>query len=91
MRYRLIHAEKDHHDLSLLARVLSVSRQGYYARTKRGPCARARQDQVLTEKIRHRHKESDGIHGASRIHTDLRELDGIRVGRKRVHDVAGLP
>ncbi|MCA2220014.1 tyrosine-type recombinase/integrase [Nonomuraea aurantiaca] len=31
MRIRLIDAEKDHHDVSLLARVLGVSRQGYYA------------------------------------------------------------
>jgi hypothetical protein len=34
--------EKDHHDVSLLTRVLGVSRQGYYAWTKRGMCARAR-------------------------------------------------
>ncbi|WP_246091033.1 hypothetical protein [Nonomuraea deserti] len=32
MRFRLIDAEKDHHEVSLLARVLGVSRQGYYAR-----------------------------------------------------------
>ena len=44
MKFRLIHAEKDHHDVSLLARVLGVSRQGYYAWTKRGPSTRARQD-----------------------------------------------
>ncbi|MDX3100348.1 hypothetical protein [Nonomuraea angiospora] len=31
MMFRLIHAEKDHHEVSLLARVLGVSRQGYYA------------------------------------------------------------
>jgi putative transposase len=47
MRFRLIHAEKDHHEVSLLARVLGVSRQGYYAwaaRLRRGPSARARRD-----------------------------------------------
>ncbi|MET7463717.1 hypothetical protein [Nonomuraea sp. NPDC005501] len=36
MRFRLIHAEKDHHEVSLLARVLGVSRQGC---TTRGPLA----------------------------------------------------
>jgi putative transposase len=84
MRYRLIHAEKDHHDVSLLARVLGVSRQGYYAWTKRGPCARAQRDQARTEKIREHHEDSDGIYGAPRIHADLREFDGVRIGRKRV-------
>jgi putative transposase len=84
MRYRLIHAEKGHHDVSVLAWVLGVSRQGCYAWAKRGPSKRARQDRVLTEKIRNRHNNSDGIYGAPRIHADLRELDRIRVGRKRV-------
>ncbi len=30
MKFQLIDAENDHHDVSLLARVLGVSRQGYY-------------------------------------------------------------
>lgn len=87
MRYRLIDAEKDHHEVSLLARVLGVSRQGYYAwvaRQRRGLSARARRDAELTEQIRAHHQASDQIYGAPRIHADLRELDGVRVGRKRV-------
>ncbi|MBE1584364.1 IS3 family transposase [Nonomuraea angiospora] len=67
--------------------VLGVSRQGYYAwtaRQLRGPSARARRDAELTELIRERHRASDEIHGAPRIHAGLRELDGVRVGRKRV-------
>src|SRR5690242_14661649 len=84
MRFRLIHAEKDHHGVSLLARVLGVSRQGYYVWAGRGPSTRARQDQVLTEKIRTHHAASDEIYGAPRIHADLREIDGIGIGRKRV-------
>ncbi|GAA0972358.1 hypothetical protein GCM10009555_025400 [Acrocarpospora macrocephala] len=87
MRFRLIHAEKDHHDVSLLARVLGVSRQGYYAwaaRQRRGPSPRARRDAELTARIRDHHRASDEIYGAPRIHADLREIDGIGVGRKRV-------
>ncbi|WP_285711117.1 IS3 family transposase, partial [Microtetraspora sp. NBRC 16547] len=87
MKFRLIHAEKDHHDVSLLARVLGVSRQGYYAWTRRqrhGPSPRARHDAMLTKKIRAHHTASDEIYGAPRIHADLREIDHIRVGRKRV-------
>ncbi|MCK2212428.1 IS3 family transposase [Actinomadura sp. ATCC 31491] len=96
MKFRLIHAEKDHHEVSLLARVLGVSRQGYYAwaaRQQRGPSARARRDAELTEQIRRHHRASDEIYGAPRIHADLRELDGIRVGRKpvaRLMRTAGL-
>lgn len=87
MKFRLINAEKDHHDVSLLARVLGVSRQGYYAwvgRRRHGPSIRARRDTELTEKIRTHHTASDEIYGAPRIHADLRELDGIGIGRKRV-------
>ncbi|MGV9775071.1 IS3 family transposase [Streptosporangium sp. NPDC003464] len=87
MKFRLIHAEKDHHEVSLLARVLGVSRQGYYAwaaRQGRGPSTRARRDAELTARIREHHQASEEIYGAPRIHADLREIDGIRVGRKRV-------
>ncbi|WP_329430884.1 IS3 family transposase [Streptosporangium sp. NBC_01495] len=84
MKYRLIDAEKDHHDVSLLARVLGVSRQGYYAWAKRGPSTRACRDAELTEKIHRHHTASDEVYGAPRIHADLREIDGEKVGRKRV-------
>ena len=87
MKFRLIDAENDHHDVSLLARVFSVSRQGYYAwrrRQEHGPPARARRDAEITERIRGHHAASDGIYRAPRIHIDLREIDGIRIGRKRV-------
>lgn len=82
--YRVIDAEKAHHDVSLLARVLGVSRQGYYAWAARGPSARARADAELTEKVRGHHRASRGVYGAPRIQADLAECDGIRIGRKRV-------
>ena len=41
---RLIDAEKTHHRVSLLARVLGVSRQGYYVWKNRGLSRWARQD-----------------------------------------------
>src|SRR5690606_26130519 len=67
----------------------------YYAWTRRGPSARARQDAELTEKIRAHHVRSHGTYGVPRIHADLRD-DGERVGRKRVArlmrqaDLAGI-
>ena len=83
MKYRLIHAEKTHHEVSLLARVLGVSRQGYYAWTRREPSDRAQRDAELTEAIREHHHRSHGTYGAPRIHADLREK-GDSVSRKRV-------
>jgi putative transposase len=84
MKYRLIDAERTHHGVSPLARVLGVSRQGYYAWKNRGPSRRARQDQALTETIIKIHKRSRHTYGAPRIHAELRDDFGVLVGRKRV-------
>ena len=84
MKYRLIDAEKTHHGVSLLARVLGVSRQGYYAWKNRGPSRRARQDQALTETITKIHARSRHTYGTPRVHAELRDDFGVRVGRKRV-------
>ena len=66
-----------------MCRLLGVSTSGYYAWSKRSPSTRAREDAVLTKKIRTYHQVSRCTYGAPRIHTDLTEA-GIRVGRKRV-------
>ena len=87
MKFRLMDEEKTHHDVSLMARLLGVSRQGYYAwkaRDLRGPGPRERQDAELTEKIKNHHGRSHGTYGAPRIQADLREADGLRVGRERI-------
>jgi putative transposase len=84
MTFRLIEAEKDHHAVSLLARVLGVSRQGFYAWKHCGPSRRAVQDQALTERIEQIHRQSRHTYGVPRIHAELRDDFGMRVGRKRV-------
>lgn len=84
MRYRLIDAEKTHHSVSVLARVLGVSRQGYYAWSGRGPSRRACQDEALTDTIMKIHTRSRGTYGSPRVHAELRQEFGVRVGRKRV-------
>lgn len=82
--YRLIDENTAHHDVSPMARLPGVSRQGYYAWRDRAPSRRRREDAELTEKIRRHHERSHGTYGAPRIHADLREIDGLSVGRKRV-------
>jgi putative transposase len=84
MTFRLIDQEKAHHAVSLLCRVLGVSRAGYYAWTRRPPSARARTDAALTAQIRQVHQRSRGTYGAPRVHAELRLDHGVQVGRKRV-------
>jgi putative transposase len=82
--YRLIDAEKAHHPVSQLARVLGVARAGYYAWACRPPSDRDRSDALLGEQIRQIHARSRGTYGAPRIHAELRLGLAIHASRKRV-------
>ena len=66
-----------------MARTLGVSRSGYYAHSKREPCARSRSDAALTKRITTVHTTSRQTYGAPRIHAELAD-EGLAVGRKRV-------
>ncbi|MCR9256467.1 MAG: IS3 family transposase [Alphaproteobacteria bacterium] len=65
-----------------MARVLGVSRSGFYAWRVRSPSARSIADGDLTRRIRRIHDASRQTYGAPRIHADLAEA-GVCVGRKR--------
>lgn len=82
-RFRFIDAEKANYPVSLLCRVLAVSRAGYYTWAGRRVSARAQADQHLREHIREIHTRSRATYGAPRVHAAL-AADGVRVGRKRV-------
>jgi putative transposase len=82
--YRLIDAEKPHHQVSRLCRVLGVARAGYYAWASRPPSDHDRWDALLGQRIREIHARSRGTYGAPRVHAELRLGLDIRVGRKRV-------
>lgn len=81
--FRFVAAERAHHSVKTLCRVLGVSRSGFHAWLKRSISARARADARLLERIRQVHRESRGTYGAPRIHAELR-FDGVCVSRKRV-------
>jgi putative transposase len=81
--YRFIAAEKANHSISLMCRLLGVSRSGFHAWQRRPPSDRALADAWLGERIAAVHRESRGTYGARRVHAALRQR-GIRVGRKRV-------
>ena len=69
--------------VATMARVLGVSRAGYYAWTSRPSSAHAKADAVLLERIRTAHARSRETYGAPRVHAELR-AGGERHGRKRI-------
>ena len=62
--FGFIDAEKAIYPISLLCRVLKVSRSGYYAWKKRPPLQRSRSEAVLTEQIGRVHRDSRETYGA---------------------------
>lgn len=82
--YRFIAAEKANYPISLMSRLLGVSRQAFHAWERRPPSQRVLEDAFLTERIREIHRANRGVYGAPRIHAELRMAQGIKVSRKRV-------
>lgn len=78
-----MHAEKSNHTVSRMARLLEVSRSGFYAWSLRLPSKRAVRAEKIEAKIAWFHGESDEVSGAPRILADLRE-DGEVISRKTV-------
>ena len=66
-----------------MARVLGVSKAGYYAWLRRPPSAHAVADAALLKRVRTVHASSRQTYGAPRVHADLR-AQGERHGRKRI-------
>jgi putative transposase len=66
-----------------MCRVLEISTSGYYAWVRREPSKRAREDEVLRERIEAIHIESRGTYGRPRVHAELKEED-VHVGCKRI-------
>jgi putative transposase len=83
MRFQFLDDHQQQFPITLMCRVLDVSRSGYYAWRKREPSARKMADQVLLALIRLHHKKSRGAYGSPRIHQAIQK-EGIRCGRKRV-------
>jgi putative transposase len=87
--FGFIAAEKAYYPISLLCRVLGVSRSGFHAWERRPPSDRVLADAWLIERIREIHRESREPYGARRVHRALRHR-GVRVGRKRVERLMRL-
>jgi putative transposase len=81
--FKLIDAEKATYPVSMLCRVLKVSRSGYYDWRDRPPSKRDRENADLIEQIREIHHRSRETYGYPRVHAELRAL-AVRCSRKRV-------
>jgi len=83
VKFAFISAEKAWAPVSVLCRVLGVTRSGFYAWHQRGPCELAIDDQKLALEIAAIHKASGETYGSPRVHAELR-AKGLGVSRKRV-------
>jgi putative transposase len=83
VRFAFIATEKALYPVTLLCRVLQVSRSGFYAWQQRPAAARTVQDQTLGLEIAAIFAESRGRYGSPRVHAELR-VRGQRTGRHRV-------
>ena len=80
MRYLCIDRRRTQYPVSMMCRVLKVSRSGYYTWRVRPESQRANTDRQLSQAIRRLHADSKGVYGSPRITADLRD-EGYRYGR----------
>jgi putative transposase len=78
-----VRAHQATYPIATMCRVLGLSTSGYYAWTKRAPCARSRSNAWLLERIRIIHERSGCTYGAPRVHAQLLQ-EGMAVGYNRV-------
>ena len=82
----MIDAEYGHFPVTMMCKLLGVSRSGYYAWKTREPSALAEKNEALARDIATIHEESRETYGSPRVHFELNvgRAEGERVNRKRV-------
>jgi putative transposase len=83
VKYAFIATQVGQYPITLMCRVLAVSRSGYYAAQSRAPSARAQTDASLHAEIVSIFQTSRQRYGSPRVHAELRAR-GRRCSRKRV-------
>ncbi len=84
MKFAFIAAKMAEFPITVLCRVLEVSRAGFYAAVGRPPSPRAVEDQKLAVLVREAHERSRKTYGSPRVQAELAETHGVHVSRKRV-------
>jgi hypothetical protein len=88
VKYQFIVDHVQEFKITVMCRVLGVSRSGYYAWGKRPISAGKMADQSLTEKIEVIHQESRRTYGSIRIQAELMD-QGLKCGHNRVARLMG--
>jgi putative transposase len=81
-RYAFIEVEKANHSVSILCRMLKVSRSGFYDWQRREPSMREQEDEEIILHMRTVHKEAKGRYGQRRMIEALKP-QGVTLGRGR--------
>ena len=84
MKFIFIAAKMAEFPITVLCRVLDVSRAGFYASMGRSPSAHAAEDARLAVLVRAEHERSKRRYGAPRIQRALAKTQDIHVSPKRV-------
>jgi transposase InsO family protein len=83
VKYQFITDHREEFEITVMCRVLAVSRSGYYAWRKRPTSARKMADQELSQQIKEIHQQSRQTYGSPCIQAELAE-NGVNCGQKRV-------
>jgi len=83
VKYACIRAHRQQFTVTLMCRVLGVSRAGFYAAERRGPGRRGQHNEILSAVITAIHTRSRRTYGSPRVYRDLR-AEGLLGGRHRV-------
>ncbi len=83
MKYQFIAAHRQEFEITVMCRVLNVSRSGYYAWCRRPVSEREMANQALTQQIQEIHQQSRQTYGSPRIQAELAD-QGVNCGHNRV-------
>lgn len=83
MKYACIGYYRQQFTVTLMCRVLGVSRAGFYAAERRVPGRRAQHNEILSAVISAIHKTSRQTYGSPRVHREVRAA-GLVGGRHRI-------
>jgi putative transposase len=83
VKYQFIAAHREEFEITVMCRVLAVSRSGYYAWRQRPASPREMANQALSQQIKTIHQQSRQTYGSPRIQVELAE-NGVSCGHNRV-------
>ncbi len=84
MKFAFIAAKMAEFPITVLCRMLEVSRAGFYAFVDRPPPERTLEDQKIAVLVREAHEQSRKTYGSPRVQAELADTHGVHVSRKRV-------